>query len=298
MLSVTMETQWFPYQSSIPFCVWHFYSFVEHFSIIISYILWLLDIFQFQTFSSFRVYFQVIQWLSDSVSCCRIYITQPHLLFLFLDNFNYHLLKMSEINEIAPASPHTCNTPSTEHTLVAGRLLRRPDHFERFDQKHLARRDGPWRLELVLEISNRSQKRGYVAAFSASVLRKIIEDWKAGDFEEIGVDKGTVKEKWDLECRIGLWELDTGMDWSWRHSEKRLENTLGKDWVGNLRALLPKWSSEMFLRELAIFVEKNIWEEAKVSFPAHMKAGIGRPRSRKPACLTTRDLVKEGEAPM
>ena len=45
---------------------------------------------------------------------------------------------------------------------------------------------------------------GYVAAFSASVLRKIIEDWKAGDFEEIGVDKGTVKEKWDLECRIGL----------------------------------------------------------------------------------------------
>ena len=65
----------------------------------------------------------------------------------------------------------------------------------------------------------------------------------------------------------------------------------------NLGALLPKWPSETFLRELAVFAEKNTWEEAKVYFPSQIKARIARPRSRKSPWLTSRDLVKEGEEP-
>ena len=121
-----------------------------------------------------------------------IYIAHSHLLFLFLDNFNHQLVKMCEINETAPASPAPPNAPSTKLTLVAERLLRRPDRFERLYKKHLDALNGPRRLELMLEISNLTQERGEVAGFSASVRRKIIEGWKAEDYEEMGVDKAEV----------------------------------------------------------------------------------------------------------
>ena len=94
---------------------------------------------------------------------------------------------------------------------------------------------------------------------------------------------------------IPLSELDTGMDQRRRRSKERQENTWGKDWRVNLGALLPKWPSETFLRELAVFAEKNTWEEAKVFFPSQIKARIARPRSRKAPWVTSRDLVKEGE---
>ena len=93
-------------------------------------------------------------------------------------------------------------------------------------------------------MSNLTQERGEVAASSASVLRRIIEGWKAQDYEEMGVHKAEVEEKLGLECLILLSELDTGMDRRRRRSKESLENTWGKDWRVNLGALLPKWPSE------------------------------------------------------
>ena len=84
------------------------------------------------------------------------------------------------------------------------------------------------------------------------------------------------------------------MDQCQRHSEDRLENTWSEDWQVNVGALLLKGPSETFLRELAIFTEKNTWEEANVLFPAQIKVKIIRPQSRKSPWLTSRDLVKEG----
>ena len=111
-------------------------------------------------------------------------------------------------------------------------------------------------------MSNLTQEREEVAAFSASVVRRIIKGWKVEDYKEIRVDKAEVEEKLGLECLIPLSELDTGMDQRRTRSEERLENTWGEDWGVNLGALLPKWPSETFLRELAVFEEKNTWEEA------------------------------------
>ena len=67
---------------------------------------------------------------------------------------------MSEINVTAPDSPAALNSPSTELTLVAERLLMRPDRFERLYKKHLDALDGPRRLEVMLEMSNLTQERG------------------------------------------------------------------------------------------------------------------------------------------
>ena len=109
----------------------------------------------------------------------------------------------------------------------------------------------------MLEMSNLTQESREVAAFSASVLKRIIEGWKAEDYEEMGVDKAEVEAKLGLECRIPLSELDTGMDQYRKRSEERLKNTLDENWGVNLGALLPKWPSQTFLRELADFAEKN-----------------------------------------
>ena len=114
---------------------------------------------------------------------------------------------MSKINETAPASPGALNAPSTELTLVAKRLLTRPNRFERLYKKHLGALYGPRRLELMLDMSNLTQKRGKVIAFSASVLRMIIEGWKPEDYEDMGVEKAEVEEKFGLESLIPLSEF-------------------------------------------------------------------------------------------
>ena len=93
--------------------------------------------------------------------------------------------------------------------------------------------DGPRRLELMLEMSNLTKERGEVAAFLASVLRRITECWKVEDYEEIGVDKAEVEEKLGLKYLIPLLELNTGMDWCRRRSKERLENNWGEDWRVN-----------------------------------------------------------------
>ena len=81
--------------------------------------------------------------------------------------------------------------------------------------------DRPRLLGIMLEMSNLTQ----VAAFSACVLRKIIEGWKAEDYEEMRVGKAEVVKKLGFECLIPLSKLDTGMDWRWRPSQERLETT-------------------------------------------------------------------------
>ena len=146
---------------------------------------------------------------------------------------------MSESNETAPASPAALNAPLTEITLVTERLLRWPDRFERPYEKFLEALDGPYHLQLMLEISNLTQERGEVAAFSSSMLRRIMENWKAEDYEEMGVDKAKVEEKWGLNCLIPLSDLDTSMDPSRRGrcSKERPENTWGEDLRVNLEAL-------------------------------------------------------------
>ena len=104
------------------------------------------------------------------------------------------------------ASPATLTdttvSTSTKLVLVAERLLRRPDCLEKLC-KHLYTPDGPQSLELMIEMPQLTQERGKAAAYSASVLKKIIEGWIDKDFEEMGMDKAATKEKIGLK-RVAL----------------------------------------------------------------------------------------------
>ena len=68
---------------------------------------------------------------------------------------------------VAPPSVSAIAPLCTEMSLVAERLLRRPDTLGMLVKKHLKTLNGPQRLELVAEVSKRTQERGEVAAYSA-----------------------------------------------------------------------------------------------------------------------------------
>ena len=72
---------------------------------------------------------------------------------------------MSATNDLVPASPaspapstsESALSVPTELTLVAERRLRRPDRLELLCKKHLKALDGPRRLDLIVELAERTQ---------------------------------------------------------------------------------------------------------------------------------------------
>ena len=74
-------------------------------------------------------------------------------------------------------------------------------------------------------MSNLTQESREVVGFSVSMVRGILEGWKAEDCKEIGVETAAVVWNLGLQCLIPLSELDTGIDRHRRHSEERLECT-------------------------------------------------------------------------
>ena len=126
--------------------------------------------------------------------------------------------------ESVPASSYLLVTPlCTKLTLVAERLLRRPDRLERLYKQYLKSLEGPECLELMAEIYEPTQERGKVAACSAKVLIKIVENWTDKDLEEMGVYRAAEEESVGL--RLGLIllaKLDTGISRYKRHYERRI----------------------------------------------------------------------------
>ena len=107
--------------------------------------------------------------------------------------------------ELVPASPSESAAPvCTEPTLVAEQLLRRPDRLERLCRKHFKSLEGPKRLELVVEMSERAQDRGEIAAFSANVLKKDVQ----GQIQhQLSIDLNQIFEAWFCSLDVGCWLL-------------------------------------------------------------------------------------------
>ena len=199
-----------------------------------------------------------------------------------------------------PTSPsESTASPSKELTLVAGRLLRKPDRLEKLCRKQLMALEGPDRLELMIELSEQTQERGEVAASCASVLRRIAERWTDKDLEEMGVDRATAEERVGLHLGlIPLAELDTGVKRRKRLSERRISIVWEEEWQNELKDILPKYPSETFLRQLAVFAENHTLEWSKAFFKYQIEARLERPRSRKDPYLTSRYLVTDGDLPV
>ena len=94
---------------------------------------------------------------------------------------------------LTPSSESAIVPLCTELSLVAERLLRRPDALEWLVKKHLKTLKGPQRLELMTEVSERTQERGEVAACSARVIKRIVEGWTDKELEEMGVTRAAAE---------------------------------------------------------------------------------------------------------
>ena len=168
---------------------------------------------------------------------------------------------------LAPPSKSAIAPLCTELSVVADQLLRRPDALERLIKKHLMTLSGPQRLELMAEVSERTEERGEVAACSARVIKNIVEGWTDKELEEMGVTRAAAEEKVGLHIGlIPLAELDTGIRRCRRHSERRICAAWGNEWEIDLKKILPKCPSVTFLRELAVFAEEHTLEWSKVFF--------------------------------
>ena len=110
------------------------------------------------------------------------------------------------------------------------------------------------------------------------------------------VDRAAAEEKVGLRTGlISLAELDTGIRRRRRHSERRISAAWGDEWEINLKKILPKCSSENFIRELVVFAEEHTLEWSKDFFQHQIQSRINGPRSCKDSWLTSRDLVMQGD---
>ena len=154
----------------------------------------------------------------------------------------------------------------------------------------------PQYLELIGEVSEWPQERGEMATCSDRVIRRMVEGWTDKESVEMRVDMMAPEKKESLcTSLIPLAELDTGIRGCRSHSERRISAAWGDVWEINLKKTLPKYTSETFLRELAVFTKEHIPEWSKDFFEHHIQGTVNRPWSRKDLWQTSRDLVMEGE---
>ena len=114
---------------------------------------------------------------------------------------------------LSPTSPSpSALILATDLSLTAERLLRRPDCLERLCKKHLKSLEGNLHADLIVELSERTLDRGESAAFSASVIKRIVEGLTTKELQEMGVERATLEERVGLkEGLIPLAELDMGV---------------------------------------------------------------------------------------
>ena len=111
-------------------------------------------------------------------------------------------------------------------------------------------------------------------------MRRIVEGLTPKELAEMGVDRATVEEKTGLrEGLIPLSELDTEISRHRRLSLLRIEAVWGEEWEDKI--ILPKCPTETFLRDLAVFAEKNTLEWSEGFLREQIEARQSRPRVRK-----------------
>src|SRR6266576_3372868 len=75
----------------------------------------------------------------------------------------------------------------TDIIRMAERLLSKPDRLEERCREELEELDGPERWELCREAVRLTLRQGERTAYSASVLKSIIDGWTDAEYREMGV---------------------------------------------------------------------------------------------------------------
>ena len=152
--------------------------------------------------------------------------------------------------------------------------------------------------DLKMEIV-RLVEEGERAAYTASVLKGIIESWSDADLTEIGVDRAAVESDLKLTSSIiPLSEDHASNERSKDFARTRLEDAWGADWEKKMGNWLPPWPSAIFLVMLAVYSKKYPWGEATVFFENQIAKRLAKPKTCKNRWLTSQDLVAINDLPL
>ncbi|RPB20340.1 hypothetical protein L211DRAFT_852373 [Terfezia boudieri ATCC MYA-4762] len=154
---------------------------------------------------------------------------------------------------------------STEITNIAGKLVKRSQGLREQYVAKLAKLDGPERWELVLE-------------------KEVIEGWTDEGYAEMQVDRATADAALSFTSTIlPLADIHTESERRKGKAKERLEATWGAVWEDQVGDLMPPWPAEEFLRELAVFSEKNMdWAAAKVILDNRIQQRLVAKKTKKP----------------
>ena len=133
---------------------------------------------------------------------------------------------------LSPTSPSpSALSLATDLSLTTERLLMRPDRLERLCKKHLKSLKGNLRADLIVELLEWTLDRGESAAFSAGIIKRIVEGLTTKEVQEMGVERATLEERVGLkDGLIPLAEFDTGVSRRCQNSFLRLDEAWGEDW--------------------------------------------------------------------
>lgn len=143
-------------------------------------------------------------------------------------------------------------------------------------------------------------EEGEKAAYSASVLKRMIEGWSDADLTEMGcVDRAALESDLQFTSRIIPLSEVHGLYERRKHfARKRLEDAWGADWGKKLGNWFPPWPSSIFLSQLAIYSEKNPWGEAKIFLETQIAKRLAKPNTCKDRWLIYQDLFAETIIPV
>jgi hypothetical protein len=187
---------------------------------------------------------------------------------------------------------------SIEVARIAKKVLLKPEGLEKRCRQELQNLEGPARWELVKEVARATLLHHEWTALSASVLKSIMDAWTDEEYKEMGV--GRAEADADLFFTAKLIPLADSHSENQRRKEaakQRIADVWGEDWEDEMGVMLPSWPAETFLRDLAVYAEKNPWKEAELYLKGQIQKRIAKPRTRKYTYLTSADLVPEGKLP-
>ncbi|KAF8426529.1 hypothetical protein BGX38DRAFT_1278928 [Terfezia claveryi] len=182
---------------------------------------------------------------------------------------------------------------STEIVNIAGKLVKRSQGLRERYRNELAKLDGPERWELALEVARLTQEQTEQISFAAQVQKEVIEAWTDEDYAAMQVDRVTADAKLGFTSIIlPLADIHSESERRKGKAKDRLEATWGAQWEDQVGDLMPPWPAEEFLRELAVFSEKQVdWAAAKLILEARVKERLAAKKTKKVAWLTSRDIA-------
>ena len=143
-------------------------------------------------------------------------------------------------------------------TRIANKVVDRSFGLRERYLEELEQLDPPAKWLLVKEISRIAEEHTEKVAYAGLVQKEVIDSWTDDDYEEMGITKAQVETELNYSSVIlPLAEIYTKTEQRKAKARGRLEVAWGRKWEEKLGRMMPHWPAEGFMRELAVFAERN-----------------------------------------